>query len=154
MHIMFAMKTTGQTKLAHHDDSDPGAFEDPVWREEAVALPAVGRVRVCVEHHRDQPDGRQRNRDHWNHSWTGTGADHWEKINRFWNLIFLFLSLPKQRTYYYVCLIDGTARFFPNSYPATGNQTHVSSVAPLLMDLKSGRFTNWGTAAAAKLYLS
>ena len=26
--------------------------------------------------------------------------------------------------------------FFPTSYAATGNQTHVSSVAPLLRDLK------------------
>ena len=53
-----------KTELAHHDDRDPGAFEDPVRREEAVALPAVRRVSVGVEDHRDQPDGRQRDRDH------------------------------------------------------------------------------------------
>ena len=38
---------------------------------------------------------------------------------------------------------------FPNSYAATGNQIHVSSVAPLLRDLNSGRFTVWATGAAA-----
>ena len=38
--------------------------------------------------------------------------------------------LPKPRTYVYVRLIDGAARIFPNSYAATGNQTHVSRVAP------------------------
>ena len=33
--------------------------------------------------------------------------------------------------HFYVRLIDGTARIFPNSYAATGNQTHISSIAPL-----------------------
>ena len=38
--------------------------------------------------------------------------------------------LPKPRTYFNVRLIDGMARFFPNSCAATWNQTHVSRVAP------------------------
>ena len=60
-----------------------------------------------------------------------------------------FHPLPKPRTYIYVRLIDGTARIFPNSYAATGNWTHISSVAPLSRDLNLGCFTNWATAAAA-----
>ena len=38
--------------------------------------------------------------------------------------------------------VDGVARIFPTSYAATGNQTHISSVALLLRDLNPGRFTN------------
>ena len=45
--------------------------------------------------------------------------------------------LPKPRTSFYVHLI---ARL-PASYAATGNRTHVSSVAPLLRDLNPGRLT-------------
>ena len=62
-----------------------------------------------------------------------------------------FLLLPKTRTYFCVRLIDGTARIFPTSYAATEIQTHVSSVAPLLRDLNPGRFTDWATAAAARV---
>ena len=47
-------------------------------------------------------------------------------INRYF-----FHLLPKPRTYFYVQLIDGAARIFPTSNAATGNQTHVSSVAHL-----------------------
>ena len=41
-----------------------------------------------------------------------------------------FHLLPKPGTYFYVHLMDGAARIFPYSYAATGNQTHVSRVAP------------------------
>ena len=40
--------------------------------------------------------------------------------------------------------------FYPNSYAATGNQTHVSLVAPLLRDLNTGCFTDWATATSAR----
>ena len=36
------------------------------------------------------------------------------------NKIF-FIYFPKVRTYFYVCLIDGAARIFSNSYAATWN---------------------------------
>ena len=39
--------------------------------------------------------------------------------------------------------------FFPTSYAVTGNQTHISSVAPLLRDLNPGCFSNWATATRA-----
>ena len=65
-----------------------------------------------------------------------------------------FHLLPKPHTYFYVRLIDGAARIFPTSYAATGNQTHVSSVAPLVRDLNPGRFTDWATAAATKKKLN
>ena len=58
-----------------------------------------------------------------------------------------FHLLPKL----YVCLIDGAARFFPNSYVATGIWTHVSSVAPLLRDFHPGLVTNWAIEAAATM---
>ena len=48
--------------------------------------------------------------------------------------------------------MDRVARIFLTSYAATGNQTHVSSVAPLLRDLNPGRFTDSATAAAATNY--
>ena len=46
-----------------------------------------------------------------------------------WNFFHL---LPKLRTYFYVCLIDGSARIFPTSYATTGNRTHVSSLKIIL----------------------
>ena len=39
--------------------------------------------------------------------------------------------LPKQRTYFYVCLKDGTTRIFPTSYTSIENQTHISPAAPV-----------------------
>ena len=84
----------------------------------------------------------------------------WSKT---WTLVlFIFFSLalflyliPKLRTYFNVCLIDGAARIFPSSYSATGNQTHGSSVAHLsLRDLSKGSFIDWATAAAASAYSS
>ena len=45
--------------------------------------------------------------------------------------------------------IDGAAMIFPTSYAATGNQTIISSVEPLLRDLKAGRFSGCATMAAA-----
>ena len=48
----------------------------------------------------------------------------------------------KVRTFFHVHLIDGTARIFSTSRAATGNQTHVSSVAPHLRDLHPARFSD------------
>ena len=39
--------------------------------------------------------------------------------------------------------------YFPNSSAVTENQTHISSVVPLLSDLSPGCFTDWATAAGA-----
>ena len=72
----------------------------------------------------------------------------WRKIEKS-QLRRFFHLLPKLRTYFYVCLIDGSARIFPTSYAATGNWTHISSVAPLLRDLNPRRFIDWAAAAAA-----
>ena len=60
------------------------------------------------------------------------------------NYLVYFFShlLPKPRTYFYVCLIDGTARIFPTSYAATKNRIHISSVEPLLKDLNPGHYTD------------
>ena len=67
-----------------------------------------------------------------------------------WVFLVFFHLLPKQCPYFYVRVIDSTAGiFFPNSYAATGNQTHVSSVASLLRDLNPGYLTSWANAAAA-----
>ena len=55
------------------------------------------------------------------------------------NKVFFHL-IPKLCTYCYVPLMDVMARFFPNSYAATGNETRITSVAPLLRDLNPGRF--------------
>ena len=52
---------------------------------------------------------------------------------------FFSRLLPKPQTYFYVHLINGEARIFPNSYAATGNQTQVISVAPLFAP---GHFTD------------
>ena len=52
----------------------------------------------------------------------------------------LFSSKP--RTYFYIFLVDGVARIFPTSCATTGNQTQVSSVAPLVRDPHPGRFTD------------
>ena len=41
--------------------------------------------------------------------------------------------------------------FFPNSYAVTVNQTHVSSVEPLLRYLNLGRFTDSATVAKATI---
>ena len=70
----------------------------------------------------------------------------------FWQLSRSFLHhlLPRQRTFFNVCLIDGAARIFPNSCAPCWNQIHISSVAPLLRDLNQGCFTDWATAAMAK----
>ena len=53
-----------------------------------------------------------------------------------------FDLLPKPRIYFYVCLIDGATKIFPTSYAASGNQTQVSSVPPLLRDLNPGSVTD------------
>ena len=46
-------------------------------------------------------------------------------------LVWHFFHLhPKPRTYFHVCLLDGTAMIFPTSDAATRNQTHISSLAP------------------------
>ena len=37
-------------------------------------------------------------------------------------------STSKRRTYFYVCLIDGMASYFPDSYATTRNRTYVSSL--------------------------
>ena len=59
------------------------------------------------------------------------------------------------RTSFHVRLIDGAYRIFLTCHAATGNWTHISSVAPLLRDLSPGGFTDWATAAAAwKVQLS
>ena len=51
-----------------------------------------------------------------------------------------FHLISKLRTHFYVPLTYGAARIFPDSYAATGNQTRISSVAPLLRDLNPGHF--------------
>ena len=58
---------------------------------------------------------------------------------------------PKLGTNFYVRLIDGAARIFPTSHATTGNQTHVSSVAPLLRDINPVRFSDLATAAVASM---
>ena len=65
----------------------------------------------------------------------------------------LFHQLAKPYTYCYVYLIDDAARIFRNSHATTGNQTHTSSVAPLLRNLIPGCFTDRATAAVAKKVL-
>ena len=58
-------------------------------------------------------------------------------------LNIFYLNLDKFfPTYFNVSLIAGAARIFPTSNAATGSQTHVSSVAPLLRDLNPGPFTD------------
>ena len=53
----------------------------------------------------------------------------WWKI--FSGLMIFFSSTSyTTRTYFQVCLLNGSARIFPTSYPTTGIQTHVSSFAP------------------------
>ena len=42
--------------------------------------------------------------------------------------------------------------FFPSSYAATGNGTHISSVAPLLRNLNQDHFTNRATVATTSTY--
>ena len=68
------------------------------------------------------------------------------------NTIRFFHLLPKLRTYLYVPNKDGAARIFPNSDAVIGNQTHVSSVAPLLKDLNPGCFTGRGSTGTAADY--
>ena len=63
-------------------------------------------------------------------------------------LLFSHL-LPKPRTDFYVYLIDGVFRIFPNFFSTTWFRTHVSSVTALLRDLNPGRFTDWATTASA-----
>ena len=63
--------------------------------------------------------------------------------------IYFFHLLPQ--TYSCVHLKSRLARIYPTSNAATGNQTHVSSVVPLLWDLNPECFTDWATKATAKL---
>ena len=67
---------------------------------------------------------------------------HTSEKSHFVKFRFFSHLLPKPPTYFYVHLIDGAARIFPNSYAATGNRTHVSSVAHLLRDFNPGCFTD------------
>ena len=60
-----------------------------------------------------------------------------------------FFLLPKQRTYFHVCLKDGPVMIFPTSYAVTENQTHVTLAAPILRDLNSGCFTDRATATCS-----
>ena len=46
-------------------------------------------------------------------------------------VFFLYHLLHKPRTYFHVCLKMVRLEFFPTSYAATWNQTHLSSVSPL-----------------------
>ena len=63
--------------------------------------------------------------------------------------VSFFHPLPKTRTYFYGRLIDGAARIFPTSNAATGNWTHISSVAPTLKDFNPRCFIDWATVAVA-----
>ena len=74
-------------------------------------------------------------------------TDRIKLIDKTVNCFFLLLAqsaLLSLRT----CVLsltptDGMARIFStNSYAVTGKLTHVSSVAPLLRDLNSGRVTS------------
>ena len=78
------------------------------------------------------------------------GVRRWRQRTHHWRWTGDFFHLlPKRGTNFYVCLIEGAARVFPTSYAPTGNWTHISSVAPLLRDLKPGHFSDWATVVAA-----
>ena len=96
-------------------------------------------------------------------SWTlgRIKISNWNIQIEIWNVAsskcHLFLLLAQSaHLYLRTCVlphtpIDGVAKIFlfPNSYATAGNWTQNSSVAPLLRDLNSGRFTYWTTAAAS-----
>ena len=61
----------------------------------------------------------------------------WLKFLCYFEVFFL-IYFPNRT----LRLKDGAPRIFPISYAATGNQTHFSSVAPLLRDLNPECFTD------------
>ena len=64
-------------------------------------------------------------------------------------LLFFVHLLPKLRTYFHICLIDGAARIFSYLICCDWESNSRQLSCTSLRDLNSGRFTSWATAAVA-----